>query len=910
MAPILCCSEVVTGDPAAFRRIKWGRLVNGEDVAVILNHAYDSPLLPPSNEALTSPLYLKGAQEWFNQLPDGTAKSILNMRHSMLHKLKAQTMPLGRPTRPADLQPASDVMGLQGTPTDYASGGDVPHMYHQAGQQLLGLVSNNQQGGNGIIMGTLGKPHLGSRTKIKAAGKGYPLYPLPPPGQPLPPPVSVAMMAPVFGPDGKPIIGTDGQPVMQVIQQASSSGEVEDIGPIEPEGSQPWYDRANPFGTFNFKWNRVDKAILEKQAEQQAALMAQQQQGMPQDQQAAQQQGPLYPPGGPFPPGFRPPITGLATGAHPFTQQLPPGFLPQGVPMPPPGSLGLMPPPPYYRPPSSFLNNNPYNMYMPHHPPQSGYNNNQAGLYQNMNNGMLPVGMMASNLFSQMMGVQQGYGMNHELQGHAQGYGLNQGLQSQQGGPQGSVVNAEVQQQRPYQGLPPAQQQNQQQYNSLGPQLQAPPQQATIPQTIQNLPQQYNSIPGQQLMNPVPLQNQLQQYNQTLSQQMQNSVPLQYLPQQYGQQQHIAAPSSAQTQPIGGPQQQQQQKQKLIGGPQQQQLQQQVGGPQQQQLQQQVGGPQQQQQQQVGGPQQQQQQVGGPQQQQLQQQVGGPQQQQQQQVGGPQQQQQQVGGPQQQQQQVGGPQQQQLQMASQASMVGLQQQQQAPSRPAGHLPTLHTAAPTSVATPSTQSSTSRAPAASGYPSASQLPSISGQRKVIGNDDDDLETEELPILTGRTTGGAADAAAAPKPTGVSSPDPRPASVLEGGGTQVGTSPTYIAASSSATARPPTSSSKEGANSLTSPPVGNQAASTTSITSVSSSNQPPPANPASTSSGVATATVSATNKPALGGGAAAVATPIIISKSPPTVPDVPPKKPAAKSDMKEEEYVYSEGEDLAF
>lgn len=41
--------EVVTGDPRKFRNVKWSRLVNGDDVAVILNNSYDAPLLPPSH---------------------------------------------------------------------------------------------------------------------------------------------------------------------------------------------------------------------------------------------------------------------------------------------------------------------------------------------------------------------------------------------------------------------------------------------------------------------------------------------------------------------------------------------------------------------------------------------------------------------------------------------------------------------------------------------------------------------------------------------------------------------------------------------------------------------------------------------------------------------------------------------
>ena len=55
----------------------------------------------------------------------------------MLHHYRAQTLPLGRPTRIA-APPSPETLGLlaQGD----MSGG-VPHPYHQAGQQLMGFVS-------------------------------------------------------------------------------------------------------------------------------------------------------------------------------------------------------------------------------------------------------------------------------------------------------------------------------------------------------------------------------------------------------------------------------------------------------------------------------------------------------------------------------------------------------------------------------------------------------------------------------------------------------------------------------------------------------------------------------------------------------------------------------------------------
>eukprot|EP00955_Chlamydomonas_euryale_P092877 364743-Chlamydomonas_euryale.AAC.76 len=73
-------AEPVTGDPRTQRRVAWGRLVTGEDVTAVLSHADQWPLLPHSHVELSSPVPARSAQEWFNALPDDTAKSIVNMR--------------------------------------------------------------------------------------------------------------------------------------------------------------------------------------------------------------------------------------------------------------------------------------------------------------------------------------------------------------------------------------------------------------------------------------------------------------------------------------------------------------------------------------------------------------------------------------------------------------------------------------------------------------------------------------------------------------------------------------------------------------------------------------------------------------------------------------------------------------
>ena len=54
----------------------------------------------------------------------------------MLHHYRAQTMPLGRPVRPAPPPPHE---ALSIAAQSDLSGGQVPHPYHQAGQELSGL---------------------------------------------------------------------------------------------------------------------------------------------------------------------------------------------------------------------------------------------------------------------------------------------------------------------------------------------------------------------------------------------------------------------------------------------------------------------------------------------------------------------------------------------------------------------------------------------------------------------------------------------------------------------------------------------------------------------------------------------------------------------------------------------------
>eukprot|EP00798_Chlamydomonas_sp_ICE-L_P015586 gene15586-21683_t len=75
------CNEVQTGDPRFFRQANWTRLVTGNDLPIVLGTAYyDQGLLPVSQDESLNPMYVQSAQEWFNQLPDDTAMSIVTMR--------------------------------------------------------------------------------------------------------------------------------------------------------------------------------------------------------------------------------------------------------------------------------------------------------------------------------------------------------------------------------------------------------------------------------------------------------------------------------------------------------------------------------------------------------------------------------------------------------------------------------------------------------------------------------------------------------------------------------------------------------------------------------------------------------------------------------------------------------------
>ncbi|GIM10568.1 hypothetical protein Vretimale_14217 [Volvox reticuliferus] len=68
------------------RQLEWKRLVSGDDVHLILGQSYERPLLPATTVEVPNPLHTRSAQQWFINLPDDTARAIMNTRRSMLRE--------------------------------------------------------------------------------------------------------------------------------------------------------------------------------------------------------------------------------------------------------------------------------------------------------------------------------------------------------------------------------------------------------------------------------------------------------------------------------------------------------------------------------------------------------------------------------------------------------------------------------------------------------------------------------------------------------------------------------------------------------------------------------------------------------------------------------------------------------
>ncbi|KAJ9514504.1 hypothetical protein QJQ45_016243 [Haematococcus lacustris] len=118
------------GVPRHAHHPQWLRLVQKEDLPLIT--PYNAvPLLPACKEQRTNPRSVSSAQEWFNQLPDDTAKSIVHMRRAMLHNYSAQALPLARPARPPQAPPDEVLDALS---AGFKS--QTAHRFHQAGNQL------------------------------------------------------------------------------------------------------------------------------------------------------------------------------------------------------------------------------------------------------------------------------------------------------------------------------------------------------------------------------------------------------------------------------------------------------------------------------------------------------------------------------------------------------------------------------------------------------------------------------------------------------------------------------------------------------------------------------------------------------------------------------------------------------
>ncbi|KAL6759110.1 hypothetical protein V8C86DRAFT_1376736 [Haematococcus lacustris] len=125
-----CLAEMGVGVPRHAHHPQWLRLVQKEDLPLIT--PYNAvPLLPVCKEQRTNPSSVSSAQEWFNQLPDDTAKSIVHMRRAMLHNYSAQALPLARPARPPQAPPDEVLDALS---AGFKS--QTAHRFHQADNQV------------------------------------------------------------------------------------------------------------------------------------------------------------------------------------------------------------------------------------------------------------------------------------------------------------------------------------------------------------------------------------------------------------------------------------------------------------------------------------------------------------------------------------------------------------------------------------------------------------------------------------------------------------------------------------------------------------------------------------------------------------------------------------------------------
>ncbi|KAG1664966.1 hypothetical protein FOA52_001978 [Chlamydomonas sp. UWO 241] len=468
----LCALE--PGDPRSDGRVSWGRMITGEDAGVVLAQADQWQLLPEAHTEKNSPLPARSAQQWFRELPDHTATSIVNMRRSMLHAYKAQATPLGRPAHPQAFGPS---MAALPPPLTFPGGtmhhvgggtpdGTIPYRFYQTGQHLAQLLGRKPSARP--LPGVLMPPP-------EPRGPGsYPMHPMPSPGHAMAvPPYSGMGMPPpgvaaaYMGRDGRPLYGADGQPLVAGV---AAAGLVDDgSGPAEADTSdRAWYsaESLNPFSQFNYKWGRLDAG---------AVVGA----GAPLTPEQAAAQAPFAFGGGRLPLGYRMPV--LGPDGLPLMGAVlmpPPPLLPAPPGMPAPGSAGAHP---------LTLLQNPYvppaQLSQPYGQQQQQQNAGDAGQYGSQ----LP--------------QQQAYGQQQQQVPYGQQqqpYGQEQQPYGQQQQPYGQQQQPYGQQQQPY-----GQQQQQVPY---GQQQQQPNGQQQQPQQLhgqQQQQQQPQQVQGQHMQRPL-----------------------------------------------------------------------------------------------------------------------------------------------------------------------------------------------------------------------------------------------------------------------------------------------------------------------------------------------------------------------------------------------------------------------
>ncbi|MEW5300185.1 MAG: hypothetical protein WDW36_003133 [Sanguina aurantia] len=130
---------------ALSEQVRWNRMVQGGDVPIILSPAYDHPLLPTTTAEIPDPQYTRSAQQWFNQLPDDTARAIIAVRKSMVREqaLNMAALNAPAPTRRSMAEPSSGMVPTTAFLQHPTSSGQPAA--HQQQQQRLHAQGQRQQ---------------------------------------------------------------------------------------------------------------------------------------------------------------------------------------------------------------------------------------------------------------------------------------------------------------------------------------------------------------------------------------------------------------------------------------------------------------------------------------------------------------------------------------------------------------------------------------------------------------------------------------------------------------------------------------------------------------------------------------------------------------------------------------------